>query len=162
MIDLCLPTRSLRTFSVRFLRAGRASGASLERWVGGWKRGYNASCVGRGKIGVGPRSNQTGGGASGSSPCRSCGTQEKFRKGEVSDMDTQTSEQSIIEGVKKQLYIGGEWRDAAGGGTLAVEDPSTGEDLCQVADAQPEDSLAALDAAAEAQKGWAKHPPRER
>ena len=77
-------------------------------------------------------------------------------------MDTQTSEQSIIEGVKKQLYIGGEWRDAAGGGTLAVEDPSTGEDLCQVADAQPEDSLAALDAAAEAQKGWAKHPPRER
>ena len=77
-------------------------------------------------------------------------------------MDTQTSEQSIIEGVKKQLYIGGEWRDAAGGDTLAVEDPSTGEDLCQVADAQPEDSLAALDAAAEAQKGWAKHPPRER
>ncbi len=77
-------------------------------------------------------------------------------------MGTQTSEQSVIEGVKKQLYIGGEWRDAAEGGTLGVEDPSTGEDLCQVADAQPEDALAALDAAAEAQKDWAKHPPRER
>ncbi len=77
-------------------------------------------------------------------------------------MDTQTSEQGVIDGVKKQLYIGGEWRDAAEGGTLAVEDPSTGEDLCQVADAQPEDALAALDAADEAQKDWAKHPPRER
>ena len=77
-------------------------------------------------------------------------------------MGTQTSEQNVIEGVKKQLYIGGEWRDAAEGGTLGVEDPSTGEDLCQVADAQPEDALAALDAAAEAQKDWARHPPRER
>ena len=77
-------------------------------------------------------------------------------------MDTQTSEQSVIEGVKKQLYINGEWRDAAGGGTLPVEDPSTGETLCEVADAQPEDALAALDAASEAQAEWAKHPPRQR
>jgi succinate-semialdehyde dehydrogenase/glutarate-semialdehyde dehydrogenase len=77
-------------------------------------------------------------------------------------VDTQVSEQSVIEGVKKQLFIGGEWRDAAEGGTLAVEDPSTGETLCEVADAQPEDALAALDAATEAQADWAKHPPRER
>ncbi len=77
-------------------------------------------------------------------------------------MDTQTSEQSVIEGVKKQLYIGGEWRDAAGGGTISVEDPSTGENLCEVADAQPEDALAALEAASEAQADWAKHPPRQR
>jgi succinate-semialdehyde dehydrogenase / glutarate-semialdehyde dehydrogenase len=77
-------------------------------------------------------------------------------------VDTQASEQSVIEGVKKQLYIGGEWRDAAEGGTLAVEDPSTGESLCEVADAQPEDALAALEAADEAQADWAKHPPRQR
>ena len=77
-------------------------------------------------------------------------------------MDTQATEQSVIESVKKQLYIGGEWRDAAGGDTLTVEDPSTGESLCEVADAQPEDALAALDAASEAQGDWAKHPPRER
>jgi succinate-semialdehyde dehydrogenase / glutarate-semialdehyde dehydrogenase len=77
-------------------------------------------------------------------------------------VDTQVSEQSVIEGVKKQLFIGGEWRDAAEGDTLAVEDPSTGETLCEVADAQPEDALAALDAATEAQADWAKHPPRER
>ena len=40
----------------------------------------------------------------------------------------------------KQLLIGGEWRDAAGGETLAVEDPATGETLCEVADATPEDA----------------------
>jgi succinate-semialdehyde dehydrogenase/glutarate-semialdehyde dehydrogenase len=77
-------------------------------------------------------------------------------------VDTQTSEQSVIEGVKKQLYIDGEWRDAAGGGTLAVEDPSTGEILCEVADAQPEDALSALEAANKVQAEWARHPPRQR
>src|ERR671915_2293151 len=77
-------------------------------------------------------------------------------------MSTQTSEQALIEGVNKQLFIGGEWRSAKEGGTLAVEDPATGESLCEVADAQPEDSLAALDAAVEAQADWAKHPPRQR
>ena len=77
-------------------------------------------------------------------------------------MSTQTSERTVIDSVKKQLFIGGEWRDAKEGGTLAVEDPATGESLCEVADAQPEDSLAALDAAVEAQADWAKHPPRQR
>ena len=77
-------------------------------------------------------------------------------------MSTQTSEQAVIDGVNKQLFIGGEWRDATEGGTLAVEDPSTGESLCEVADAQPDDALAAIEAAGEAQADWAKHPPRER
>ncbi|HEY2719741.1 MAG TPA: NAD-dependent succinate-semialdehyde dehydrogenase [Solirubrobacteraceae bacterium] len=69
---------------------------------------------------------------------------------------------SALERVPKQLYVGGEWRDAAGSGTLAVEDPSTGEPLVDVADGQPQDALAALSAAAEAQGEWAVHPPRER
>ena len=78
-------------------------------------------------------------------------------------MSTQTTEeQRVIDNVKKQLFIGGEWRDAADGGTLAVEDPATGETLCEVADAQPDDAEAALEAASEAQADWAKHPPRER
>jgi succinate-semialdehyde dehydrogenase / glutarate-semialdehyde dehydrogenase len=77
-------------------------------------------------------------------------------------VSTQTSEQSVIDGVRKQLFIGGEWRDAADGGTLAVEDPSTQESLCEVADAQPEDALAALEAASNVQEDWAKYPPRER
>ena len=44
-------------------------------------------------------------------------------------MAIETKEQSVVDGVAKQLYIGGEWRDAGGGETLAVEDPATGEVL---------------------------------
>src|SRR5215216_4105991 len=45
-------------------------------------------------------------------------------------MSTQTSEeQAVIDGVRKQLFIGGEWRDATEGATFAVDDPSTGEIL---------------------------------
>ena len=77
-------------------------------------------------------------------------------------MSTITGEQAVVDGIKKQLYIGGEWRDAGGGGTLEVEDPSTGEALCAVADATPEDAMAALDAAVEAQAEWAATPPRDR
>ena len=78
-------------------------------------------------------------------------------------MSTQTSEeQAVIDGVRKQLFIGGEWRDATEGGTFAVDDPSTGEILCEVADAQPDDALAAIAAASETQMDWANHPPRER
>jgi succinate-semialdehyde dehydrogenase/glutarate-semialdehyde dehydrogenase len=71
-------------------------------------------------------------------------------------------EQSVVERVPKGLYVGGEWREASGGATLAVEDPATGETLCEVADATPEDARAALDAACAAQAEWAAHPPRER
>ena len=77
-------------------------------------------------------------------------------------MSTITGEQAVIDAVRKQLYIGGEWRDASGAATLEVEDPSTGEALCAVADATPEDALAALDAAVEAQAEWAATPPRDR
>jgi succinate-semialdehyde dehydrogenase/glutarate-semialdehyde dehydrogenase len=75
---------------------------------------------------------------------------------------TQTAEAQVVESVPKQLLIGGEWRDGSEGGTLAVEDPSTGEALCEVADATPDDAVAALAAAADAQEEWAAHPPRER
>jgi len=72
-----------------------------------------------------------------------------------------TEERRVIDRVPKQLYIGGEWRDG-GEGTLAVEDPSTGETLCEVADASVEDAKAALDAAVRAGPDFATHPPRER
>ncbi|MBV9214401.1 MAG: NAD-dependent succinate-semialdehyde dehydrogenase [Actinobacteria bacterium] len=71
-------------------------------------------------------------------------------------------EQKVIEGVAKQLYIGGEWRDGAEGGTVAVEDPATGETLCEVADGTPDDADAALAAAAGMQAEWASTPPRDR
>jgi succinate-semialdehyde dehydrogenase/glutarate-semialdehyde dehydrogenase len=75
---------------------------------------------------------------------------------------TADQEKSVLTNVNSQLLIGGEWREASGGATLAVEDPSTGETIAEVADASPEDASAALDAAVAAQAEWAAHPPRER
>jgi succinate-semialdehyde dehydrogenase/glutarate-semialdehyde dehydrogenase len=71
-------------------------------------------------------------------------------------------EQEVVEACPAELFIAGKWRAAEGGRTLAVEDPSTGGTLCEVADASPADGLAALDAAVEAQADWAATPPRER
>jgi succinate-semialdehyde dehydrogenase/glutarate-semialdehyde dehydrogenase len=73
-----------------------------------------------------------------------------------------TEEQTVIDSVPTELYIGGEWRAASGGGTLAVEDPATGETLCEIADATPDDAKAALDAAVDAQESWAATAPNER
>jgi len=68
----------------------------------------------------------------------------------------------VVESVPKQLFIGGAWRDATGGATFAVEDPSTGRQLAQVADATVEDGTAALDAAVAAQAEWGRAAPRDR
>jgi succinate-semialdehyde dehydrogenase / glutarate-semialdehyde dehydrogenase len=73
-----------------------------------------------------------------------------------------TQEHAVLEGVPTQLYVGGRWRDASGAGTLAVEDPATQETLVEVADAQADDALAALAAAADGQAEWAATAPRER
>jgi succinate-semialdehyde dehydrogenase/glutarate-semialdehyde dehydrogenase len=75
---------------------------------------------------------------------------------------TADQEQSALASVPTQLFIGGEWRDSGNGQTLAVEDPSSGESLVEVADATPDDAKAALDAACAVQDEWAAHPPRER
>jgi succinate-semialdehyde dehydrogenase/glutarate-semialdehyde dehydrogenase len=77
-------------------------------------------------------------------------------------MSIATAEQAAVDAAPKQLLIGGEWRDASGGATLAVEDPATGEAFCEVADGTPDDAKAALDAACEAQAGWAASEPNER
>jgi len=71
-------------------------------------------------------------------------------------------ERKVVEAVPKQLLIGGEWRDATGAATFVVEDPATGETLCEVADATPDDARAALDAAVAAQADWAATPPNDR
>jgi succinate-semialdehyde dehydrogenase/glutarate-semialdehyde dehydrogenase len=77
-------------------------------------------------------------------------------------MSIAPQEQSVVDKVAKQLYIGGEWRDAGGGGTFGVEDPATGETLCEVADGTPDDAKAALDAAVGMQAEWAATPANER
>src|SRR4051812_5129545 len=73
-----------------------------------------------------------------------------------------TQERTAVDAVPTQLFIGGEWREASGGETLDVEDPSTGEAIASVADATPDDAKAALDACCAVQDEWANHPPRER
>jgi succinate-semialdehyde dehydrogenase/glutarate-semialdehyde dehydrogenase len=70
------------------------------------------------------------------------------------------TETEIVDSIPRGLLIGGEWVQTSG--TLAVEDPSTGELLAEVADATEQDALAALDAAVAAQPSWGEHPPRER
>ncbi|HEV7466488.1 MAG TPA: NAD-dependent succinate-semialdehyde dehydrogenase [Candidatus Dormibacteraeota bacterium] len=71
-------------------------------------------------------------------------------------------ERAVVEAVPKGLYIGGRWRESSSGATFSVEDPSTGQPLCEVADGTPEDGIEALAAAAGAQAAWAAQPPRER
>ncbi len=69
-------------------------------------------------------------------------------------------EAAVVDAVPKGLFIAGEWRDTPS--TLPVEDPSTQETLCEVADATVDDALAALTAADEAFAQWRKVAPRER
>jgi succinate-semialdehyde dehydrogenase/glutarate-semialdehyde dehydrogenase len=72
------------------------------------------------------------------------------------------AESAVLASVPAKLYIDGQWRAASAGGTLVVEDPATEEPLAEVADAQVEDAMAALSAAADKQAEWAATAPRER
>jgi succinate-semialdehyde dehydrogenase/glutarate-semialdehyde dehydrogenase len=71
-------------------------------------------------------------------------------------------ESAVVSAAPRQLLIGGTWVDATGGATFDVLDPSTGEVLCAVADAGPDDGRRALDAAVRAQASFAGSSPRER
>ena len=77
-------------------------------------------------------------------------------------MVDRTREQEVVASVPTGLFVGGEWQPAENGATFAVDDPSTGTKLADVADATPADGMRALDAAEKAQAGWAAVPPRER
>src|SRR5690348_16230588 len=71
-------------------------------------------------------------------------------------------EKQVLDDVPTGLFVDGRWREAAGGGSFTVRDPAPGDALCEVADGGGEDAMAALDAACDAQAGWAATPPRER
>jgi aldehyde dehydrogenase (NAD+) len=65
--------------------------------------------------------------------------------------------------MRKQLFIDGEWRDAAGGKTIEVVNPATEEVIAEVASAEKSDVDAAVAAARAALDGpWAKLSARER
>jgi succinate-semialdehyde dehydrogenase/glutarate-semialdehyde dehydrogenase len=82
--------------------------------------------------------------------------------GAVSESVVSPAERAALERVPTDLHIAGQWRAASAGATLAVEDPATAEPLVEVADADVDDAVAALAAAADAQAEWAAYPPRER
>jgi len=75
---------------------------------------------------------------------------------------SQERENELLTSIRTGLLIGGEWRDASGGGVFDVEDPSTGKVIASAADATSEDAMAALDAADKAQDSWARTGPRQR
>lgn len=72
------------------------------------------------------------------------------------------SEQELLAKVPAQLYINGQWVDGGRTKKIDVQDPATGKVLKVIADAAPEDGIAALDAASQAQASWATVPPRVR
>src|SRR4051794_33191445 len=77
-------------------------------------------------------------------------------------MTTDDRVPALLAAAPTDLFIGGVWRPATGGGRFAVTDPSDRSVLAEVADATLDDARAAMTAAAEAQAGWAATPPRRR
>ena len=75
-----------------------------------------------------------------------------------------TQEPLDVDGltVPRQLLIAGNWQDASGGDTVEVINPSDASVITGIADADVEDGLAAVDAAAAAFPEWAATPPRRR
>ena len=68
----------------------------------------------------------------------------------------------MLEAVPDGVLVAGQWRAAASGQTLDVQDPATGEVIKTVADGGVADGAAAMDAAVEAAPAWARTPARER
>jgi succinate-semialdehyde dehydrogenase / glutarate-semialdehyde dehydrogenase len=75
-----------------------------------------------------------------------------------------TSEPLDIDGlmVPRQLLVAGNWQDASNADTVEVINPSDASVITDIADADVEDGLAAVDAAAAALPEWAASPPRRR
>lgn len=63
---------------------------------------------------------------------------------------------------KNQLFINNEFRDALSGASIPTVNPYTGEVICEVSEAGPEDVDAAVAAASSAQAAWIKIDPSDR
>jgi len=72
------------------------------------------------------------------------------------------SARSFVEAGPHELLIGGEAHAAADDATFATVDPSTGEPICEVAQAGPQDVERAVTAAREALAAYAKISPAKR
>jgi acyl-CoA reductase-like NAD-dependent aldehyde dehydrogenase len=70
-----------------------------------------------------------------------------------------TATQTIV---RDKLYIGGEWVDPAGDGTIEVVNPSTEQVIGQVPEGTPADADSAVRAARAAFEDWSQRSPHER
>lgn len=64
--------------------------------------------------------------------------------------------------MKVQAYINGAWVDAADGGTFSVDNPSTGEEIAQVANLGAQEGVLAIDAASKAFESWSSRTGKDR
>jgi succinate-semialdehyde dehydrogenase / glutarate-semialdehyde dehydrogenase len=64
--------------------------------------------------------------------------------------------------LKADAYVDGAWVKGGAGKTFAVRNPATGETLAEVADLEPADARAAIEAAAAAFPAWAAKTTKER
>lgn len=63
---------------------------------------------------------------------------------------------------REQALIAGQWRGAASGKTISVDDPFTGETIGTVPDLDRQEVQGAIDAAEAAFKDWSRRPAKER
>jgi len=73
-----------------------------------------------------------------------------------------SDETRVLKAVRTDLFLGGQWGPSQSGRTVAVEDPSTGQTIAEVADATAAEGLEALRIASQTQGAWARTAPRER
>jgi succinate-semialdehyde dehydrogenase / glutarate-semialdehyde dehydrogenase len=64
--------------------------------------------------------------------------------------------------LRAEAYVDGAWTKAGAGKTFAVRNPATGATIAEVADLEPADARAAIEAAAAAFPGWAARTAKER
>jgi len=64
--------------------------------------------------------------------------------------------------LRGDAYVDGAWTKSGGGKTFAVRNPADGEKLAEVADLEPADARAAIEAAAAAFPAWAARTAKER
>jgi succinate-semialdehyde dehydrogenase/glutarate-semialdehyde dehydrogenase len=78
--------------------------------------------------------------------------------------NSRTSQKALdaVAKVSTNLFIDGEWAEAASGARFDVINPATEEVIATVADGGPEDARRAIETAGRVQKEWARTPPRER
>lgn len=71
-------------------------------------------------------------------------------------------EVELLASLPSGLFVGGRWRPGIEGRAYTVHDPATGAALASVADASSADGLAALAAAHQVQRDWARQSARTR